>query len=148
DFPFAAFLPPDTLFFCDVFFAPFGFGVGLGDFFDFFEATVDSGVSVGFGLGVPSSSSPDSFALLLCDDSFCVAGVSVLSLDSFVASVALGMGLGDFPGVGDALRFFVDLLSARLVLATGFGDIFGVGDEEACVSFWLFPDSSPDFSSL
>ena len=111
------------------------------------EQQLISGVSVGFGLGVPSSSSPDSFSLLLCEDSFCVADVSVLSLDSFVASVALGMGLGDFPGVGDALRFFVDLLSPALVLATGFGDFFGVGDEEVCVSCWPFPDSSPDFSS-
>jgi hypothetical protein len=68
-----------------------------------------------------------------------------LLLDSSVATSAFGIGLGDFPGVGEAVRFFFDLLVAAL--ATGFGDFFGVGDEEALVSCWLFPDSSPDFSS-
>lgn len=68
-------------------------------------------------------------------------------LDSSVARFAFGIGLGDFLGVGEALRFIFDLLVAVLALATGFGDFFGVGDEEALVSCWLFPDSSPDFSS-
>jgi hypothetical protein len=76
-----------------------------------------------------------------------VTEASVSLLDSSVARFALGIGLGDFSGVGDALRFFLDLLPAALVLATVFGDFFGVGDEEARVSCWLFPDSSPDFSS-
>ena len=67
--------------------------------------------------------------------------------DSSVASFAFGIGLGDFSGVGEAVRFFFDLLPAALALATGFGDFFGVGDEEALLSCWLFPDSSPDFSS-
>jgi len=34
-----------------------------------------------------------------------------------------------------------------LLLAAGFGDFFGVGVGEGRVSCWLFPDSSPDFSS-
>ena len=67
--------------------------------------------------------------------------------DSSVASFAFWIGLGDFLGVGDALRFFFDLLVAALALATGFGDFFGVGDKDSRVSCWLFPDSSPDFSS-
>ena len=67
--------------------------------------------------------------------------------DSSVASFAFGIGLGDFLGVGEALRFFFDLFPAALVLAAGFGDFFGVGVGEARVSCWLFPDSSPDFSS-
>jgi len=119
----------------------------VGDFLDFFGATVDSGVSVGFGFGVSSSSSPGPFVLLLCGDSFGVTDASVLLLDSSVASLAFGIGLGDFPGVGEALRFFFDLLAAALVLAAGFGNFFGVGVGEARVSCWLFPDSSPDFSS-
>jgi hypothetical protein len=147
-FAFADFLPfDDAFFFCDFFFAPFGFGVGLGDFLDFFGAIVDSGVSVGFAFGLSSSSSPDPFVLSLCGDSFGVPDVSVSPLDSSVASFAFGIGLGDFLGVGDVLRFFFDLLEAVLALATGFGDFFGVGDEEALVSCWLFPDSSADFSS-
>jgi hypothetical protein len=143
----------------DFFFAPFGFGVGLGDFLDFFVATVDSGVSV--GSGVSSSSSPDPFAgfvLLRCGDSsdvgdasvfvaFGVTDVSVSLLDSSVASLAFGIGFGDFLGVGEALRFFFDLLAPAFALATGFGDFFGVGDGETRVSCWLFPDSSLDFSS-
>ena len=147
-FAFADFLPfDDAFFFCDFFFAPFGFGVGLGDFFDFFGATVDSGVSVGFGFGVSSSSSPDPFALLSCGDSSDETEASVSLLDSSVAGFAFGIGLGDFSGVGEALRFFFDLLAAALVLRAGFGDFFGVGVGEACVSCWVVPDSSPDFSS-
>ena len=176
-FAFAVFLPfDDTFFFRNFFFAPFGFGVGLGDFFDFFGATVDSGVSVGFGFGVSSSSSPDpfaGFALLRCgdssdvgdasvsvvgfsapkafvvglDDSFGVTDASVLLLDSSVASLAFGIGLADFLGVGEALRFFFDLFATAFALATGFGDFFGVGEGEARVSCWLFSDSSPTLSS-
>jgi hypothetical protein len=147
-FAFEVFLPfDDAFFFCDFFFAPVGFGVELGDFLDFFGATVDSGVSVGFGFGVSSSSSPDPFVLLLSGDSSDETEASVLLLDSSVASFAFGIGLGDFLGVGEALRFFFDLLVAALALATGFGDFFGVGDEEALVSCWLSADSSPDFSS-
>jgi hypothetical protein len=146
-FAFEAFLPfDDAFFFCDFFFAPFGFGVGLGDFLDFFGATVDSGVSVRFGFGV-SSSSPDAFVLLLCGDSFGVTEASVSLLDSSVASFAFGIGLGDSSGVRETLRFFFDLLVAAFALATGFGDFFGVGDEEVLVSCWLFPDSSADLSS-
>jgi hypothetical protein len=70
-----------------------------------------------------------------------------LLLVSSVASFAFGIGLGDLPGVGEAVRFFFDLLPAALALATGFGDFFGLGDEEALVSCWLFPDSSPGVSS-
>jgi hypothetical protein len=148
-FDFADFLPPDDpFFFCDFFFAPFGFGVGLGDFLDFFGATVGSGVSVGFGFGVSSPSSPpDPFAdlvLLRCGDSSNVGDVSLLLLDS---SFAFGIGVGDFLGVGEALRFFFDLLAAALALATGFGDFFGVGDGDARLSCWLFSGSSPGFSS-
>jgi hypothetical protein len=147
-FAFAAFSPfNDAFFFCDFFFGPFGFGVGLGDFLDFFGVTVDSGVSVGFGFGVSSSSSPDPFVLLLSGDSFGVTDASISLFDSSVASLAFGIGLGDFLGVGEGLRFFFALLVAALALASGFGDFFGVGDEEARVSCWLFPDSSPGFSS-
>jgi hypothetical protein len=159
-FAFAVFLPFDeTPFVRDFFFAPFGFGVGLGDFLDFFGGTVDSGVSVGFG--VSSSSSSDSFSgfflLRSCDSSdvgdasvsvaFGVTDVSVSLVDSSVASLAFGIGLGDFLGVGEALRFFFDLLASAFALAAGFGDFFSVGDGEARVSCWLFPDSSLDFSS-
>ena len=88
---------------------------------------------------------PASFVLLLCGDSSDETGASVLLLDSSVACFAFGIGLGDFWGVGEALRFFFDLLPAALAFATAFGDFFGVG--EACVSCWLVPDSSTDFSS-
>jgi hypothetical protein len=61
--PFAAFLCSEGSFFFRVFFfADFGFGVGFADFFDFFEAAVGSGVSLGFGFGAASSFSPDFFA--------------------------------------------------------------------------------------
>jgi hypothetical protein len=157
---FAVFLPFDATFFVrDFFFAPFGFGVGLEDFLDFFGGTVESGVSVGFG--VSSSSSPVSFSgffLLRSGDSsavgdasvsvaFDVTDVSASLLDSSVASLAFGIGLGDFLGVGEVLRFFFDLLASAFALAPGFGDFFGVGVGEARVSCWLFPDSSLDFSS-
>ena len=52
----------EASFFRDFFFAVFGLGVGLADFFRLCEATGGSGVSLGLGLGVASSSSPDSFA--------------------------------------------------------------------------------------
>jgi len=62
-FLFAAFLCSEvSCFFRVFFFADFGFGVGLADFFDFFEAAVGSGVSLGFGFVVASSVSPDFFA--------------------------------------------------------------------------------------
>jgi len=70
-----------------------------------------------------------------------------LLLDSSVAGFAFGIGLGDFLGVGEALRFSFDLLPAALALATGFGDFVGVGDEDSRVSCRLFPDSSPGVSS-
>ena len=53
----------DSSFFrADFFFVAFVFGVALGDFFGLAEATLGSGVSLGFGLGVVSSSSLDFFA--------------------------------------------------------------------------------------
>jgi hypothetical protein len=70
-----------------------------------------------------------------------------LLLDSSVGGFAFEIGLGDFLGVGEGLRFFFDLLPAALALATGFGDFVGVGDEDSRISCWLFPDSSPGVSS-
>jgi hypothetical protein len=131
-FAFAAFLPPDdALFFCD-FFLTFRFGVGVGDFFDFFVAAVGSGPAVAgldFGFGVASSSSSDSFADfdLGAGDSSGVGDASVSLVAFSVASFAFGIGLGDFLGVGDALRFFFDLLVPALALATGLADFAGVG---------------------
>jgi hypothetical protein len=62
-FLFEGFLCSEVSSFFRVFFlADFGFGVGLADFFDFFEARVGSGVSLGFGFGLASSVSPDFFA--------------------------------------------------------------------------------------
>jgi len=164
-FPFAAFLCSEGSFFFRVFFfADFGFGVGLADFFDFFEAAVGSGVSLGFGFGAASSFSPDfftkfdlggrgdlpakgeglvSFAELSVPDvfgiglgdSFAVAEVPLFSIDSSVARFAFRIGGDDSSGVPEAPCFFFDLFAAALAFATGLGDFFGAGDEAACVSF-------------
>jgi hypothetical protein len=160
----------------DFFFAVFGFRDGLADFFDFREVAIGSGVSLGFGFGVVSSS-PDSFvrfgfaarcgdscglrdaAVSLVDssaagialsiglgNSFAVAEAPVLAAFSF-ASLAFGVGLDDSSGVGEPRRFFFDLLAAVLAFATGLGDFSGVGDETARLSCCSSRDSSRWLSS-
>jgi len=176
-FPFAAFLCSEGSFFFRVlFFADFGFGVGLADFFDFFEAAVGSGVSLGFGLGIASSFSPDFFAKFDLEgrgdspangeapvsfaelsvpkvfgiglgDSFAVAEVPLFSIDSSVARFAFRIG-DDSSGVAEAPCFFFDLFAAALAFAIGLGDFFGAGDEAACVSRCPISDSSRWLFSL
>ncbi len=104
----------------DFFFAPFVFGVGLGDFFAFRGETVASGVSLGLGFGVVSSSLLDFFAAFAfaigLGDSSAAAVAPVSSSDFSFTRFALAIGLGDLSGVGDArcvvCRFFGD--SSRL----------------------------------
>jgi hypothetical protein len=169
----AAFLcSGDASFFRDFFFAAFGFGVGLADFFDFREVAVGSGVSLGFGFGVVSSSSLDSFAKFGfargCGDSWGLRDAAVSLVDSSVAGSALSIGLGDSfavaeaavlavfsfaklafriglddsSGVGEPRRFFFDLFAAVLAFGTALGDFSGVGDETTRVSCCVSPDSS------
>jgi hypothetical protein len=177
-FPFAAFLCSEGSFFFRVFFfADFGFGVGLADFFDFFEAAVGSGVSLGFGFGAASSFSPDFFAKfdlggrgdspangeapisfaelsvpkvfgVGLGDSFAVADVPLFSIDSSVARFAFRIGGDDSSGVPEASCFFFDLFAAALAFAIGLGDFFGAGDEAACVSCCPVSDSSRWLFSL
>ncbi len=166
-FAFAAFFRSgDASFFCDFFLAAFDFGVGLGDFFDFREVVIGSGVSLGFGFGIASSSWPDSLAnfdLRGCGDfsgsdsapvslvgfpaaalafeiglgdSSVVAEAPVLFFGFSVASFAFGIELGDFAGVAKLPRFFFDLFATALAFAIGLGDFSGVGDET--VAYWLF----------
>jgi hypothetical protein len=159
-FPFAAFLcSEDSFFFRVFFFADFGFGVGLADFFDFFEAAVGSGVSLGFEAA--SSFSPDFFAKfdlggrgdspangegpvsfaelsvpnvfeIGLGDSFAVAEAPLFSIDSSVARFAFRIGGDDSSGVAEAPCFFFDLFAAALAFATGLGDFFGAGDVSCC----------------
>ena len=126
--PFSVFLGVGDAFFfwVDFFFPARAFGVALGDFLCFAEATVGSGVSLGFDFGTVSSS-PDffvPFAIGLGD--FSGAGeVSVSSFDLFDTGFALAIGLGDFSGAGEKLcslwRFFTDcsllLVSSSLTCA-------------------------------
>jgi hypothetical protein len=116
--PFAVFFGVGDAFFrLDFFFPAFAFGVGLGDFFAFRKAVVGSGVSLGFGFGVVSSSSLD-----------------------FFAAFAFAIGLGDSSGPADAPVSSLDLCSTRFAFAIGLGDLFGVGDEVRCV-VCLFSDA-------
>ena len=177
-FPFAAFLCSEGSFcFRVFFFADFGFGVGLADFFDFFEAAVGSGVSLGFGFGAASSFSPDFFAKfdlggrgdsptngegpvsfaelsvpkvfgIGLGDSFAVAEAPLFSIDSSVARFAFRIGGDDSSGVAEAPCFFFDLFAAALAFAIGLGDFFGAGDEAACVSCCPVSDSSRWLFSL
>jgi hypothetical protein len=177
-FPFAAFLcSEDSFFFRVFFFADFGFGVGLADFFDFFEAAVGSGVSLGFGFGAASPFSPDFFAKfdlggrrdspangegpvsfvelsvpnvfgIGLGDSFAVAEVPLFSIDSSVARFALRIGGDDSSGVAEAPCFFFDLLAAALAFAIGLGDFFGAGDEVDSVSCCPVSESSRWLFSL
>jgi hypothetical protein len=142
---FAAFLGSgDVSFLRDFFFAVFGFGVGLADFFDFREAAVGSGVSLGFGLGVVSSSSLESFAEFRfaagCGDSCGLRDAAVSLVDSSVANFALRIG-GDSSGVAEGLRFFFDFFAAALAFGIALGDFSGVGDETTLVSCCFSPDS-------
>jgi hypothetical protein len=100
----------DFFFRVDFFFPAFAFGVGLGDFFAFRKAVVGSGVSLGFGFGVVSSSSLD-----------------------FFAAFAFAIGLGDSSGPADPPVSSLDLCSTRFAFAIGLGDLFGVGEEVRCV---------------
>jgi len=141
----AAFLGSgDASFLRDFFFAVFGFGVGLADFFDFREVAVGSGVSLGFGFGVISSSL-DSFAEFSfaagCGDSCGLRDAAVSLVDSSVANFALRIG-GDSSGVGEGLRFFFDFFAAALAFGTALGDFSGVGDETTLVSCCFSPDWS------
>ena len=120
--PFAVFFGVGDAFFffrVDFSFPAFAFGVGLGDFLAFSKAVVGSGVSLGFGLGLLSSSS-DFFAAL---------------------AFAIG-GLGDSSGPADAPVSSLDLRSTRFAFAIGLGDLLGVGDEMRCVVCRLSADSS------
>jgi hypothetical protein len=168
----AAFLGSgDASFLRDFFFAVFPFGVGLADFFDFREAAVGSGVSLGFGLGVVSSSSLESFAefcfaagggdscglrdaaVSLVDSSVAGFSLSIGLGDSFAvaeavvlavfsfATLAFRIGLGDSSGVGEPRRFFFDFFAAALAFGTALGDFSGVGDETTLVSCCFSPDS-------
>ena len=112
---FAVFLGVGDAFFfwVDFFFPARAFGVAPGDFLCFAEATVGSGVSLGFDFETVSSS-PDffaAFAIGLCDFSG-VGDVSVSSFDLLDTGFALAIGLGDFSGAGEKLcalwRFFTD----------------------------------------
>lgn len=118
--PFAVFFGVGDAFFFRVdFFCPaFAFGVGLGDFFAFRKAVVGSGVSLGFGFGLLSSSS------------------------DFFAAFAFAIGLGDSSGPADPPVSSLDLCSTRFAFAIGLGDLFGVGDEVRCVVCGFFGDSS------
>ena len=118
--PFAVFFGVGDAFFfrVDFFFAAFAFGVGLGDFFAFSKAVVGSGVSLGFGLGLLSSSS------------------------DFFAAFAFAIGLGDSSGAADAPVSSLDWCSTGFAFAIGLGDLFGVGDEVRCVVCPFFGDSS------
>ncbi len=121
--PFAVFFGVGDAFFfrVDFFFPAFVLAVGLGDFFAFSKAVVGSGVSLGFGLGLLSSSS-DFFAAF---------------------AFAIG-GLGDSSGRAVALVSSLDLCSTRFAFAIGLGDLCGVGDEMRCVVCRF----SGDFSCL
>jgi hypothetical protein len=141
----AAFLGSgDASFLRDFFFAVFGFGVGLADFFDFREVAVGSGVSLGFGFGVISSS-PESFAEFCfaagCGDSCGLADAAVSLVDFSIANFALRIG-GDSSGVAEGLRFFFDFFAAALAFGTALGDFSGVGDETTLVSCCFSPDCS------
>ena len=125
--PFAVFFGVGDAFFfrVDFFFPVFAFGVGLGDFFPFREAVLGSGVSLGFGFGLLSSSS------------------------DFFAAFAFAIGLGDSSDSADAPVSSLDLCSTRFAFAIGLGDLFGLGDEVRCVVCGFFGDSSClPFSSL
>ena len=119
--PFAVFFGVGDAFFfrVDFFFPAFAFGVGLGDFFAFSKAVVGSGVSLGFGLGLLSSSS-----------------------DFFAAFAFPIRGLGDSSGPADAPVSSFDLCSTRFAFAIGLGDLLGVGDEMRCVVCRFSGDSS------
>ncbi len=119
--PFAVFFGVgDASFFfpVDFFFPAFAFGVGLGDFFAFRKAVVGSGVSLGFGFGLLSSSS------------------------DFFAAFAFAIGLGDSSGTADAPVSSLDLCFTGFAFAIGLGDLFGVGDEVRCVVCRFSGDSS------
>ena len=125
-----------------LFFENFASGLGLADFFDLREM-VGFGVSLGFGSGVASSSSPVFFSKFdLCGrrDSFADVEVPVSSGDFSVTSFAFRIGC-DSSGVGEAPCFFFDFFAVALPLAVGLGDLFGLGDEMARVSCCL-EDSS------
>ncbi len=115
---FAVFLGVGDAFFfwVDFFFPARAFGVALGDFLGFTEATVGSGVSLGFDFGAVSSS-PDFFA-------------------------AFPIGLGDFSGAGDVSVSSFDLLDTGFALAIGLGDFSGAG-EKLCALWRFFTDCSP-----
>ncbi len=116
---FAVFLGVGDAFFffwVDFFFPARAFGVALGDFLGFTEATVGSGVSLGFDFGTVSSS-PDFFA-------------------------AFAIGLGDFSAAGDVSVSSFDLLDTGFALAIGLGDFSGAG-EKLCALWRFFTDCSP-----
>ncbi len=117
--PFSVFLGVGDAFFffwVDFFFPARAFGVALGDFLGFTEATVGSGVSLGFDFGTVSSS-PDFF-------------------------VPFAIGLGDFSGAGDVSVSSFDLLDTGFALAIGLGDFSGAG-EKLCALWRFFTDCSP-----
>ena len=118
--PFAVFFGVGDAFFfrVDFFFPAFAFGVGLGDFFAFRKAVVGSGVSLGLGFGLLSSSS------------------------DFFAAVAFAIGLGDSSGTADTPVSSLDLCSTGFAFAIGLGNLFGVGDEVRCAVCRFFGDSS------
>ena len=117
--PFLAFFGVgDAFFLVDFFFPACAFGVALGDFFGLADATVGSGVSLGFDFGTVSSS-PD-----------------------FFAAFAFAIGLGDSSGVGDVPVSFFDLFETGFALAIGLGDFSGAG-EEVCALWCFFTDCSP-----
>ena len=105
-------------FWVDFFFPACAFGVALGDFFGLADATVGSGVSLGFDFGTVSSS-PD-----------------------FFAAFAFAIGLGDSSGAGDVPVSFFDLFDADFALAIGLGD-FSAAGEEVCALWCFFTDCSP-----
>ena len=119
--PFAVFFGVGDAFFfrVDFFFPAFVLAVGLGDFFAFSKAVVGSGVSLGFGLGLLSSSS-DFFAAF---------------------AFAIG-GLGDSSGRAVALVSSSDFSWTRFALAIGLGDLSGVGEARCVVVCPFFGDSS------
>ena len=155
-FPFAVFVCSEvSSFFRFFFLADFGFGVGLADFFDFFEARVGSGVSLGFGFGVASSFSRDFAELSVPEvfgiglgDFFALAEVPLFSIDSSVARFAFRIGGDDSSGVAEASCFSFDLLAAALAFAIGLGDFFGAGDEADSVSCCPVSESSRWLFSL
>ena len=115
---FAVFLGVGDAFFfwVDFFFPARAFGVALGDFLCFAEATVGSGVSLGFDFETVSSS-PDFF-------------------------VPFAIGLGDFSGAGEVSVSSFDLLDTGFALAIGLGDFSGAG-EKLCALWRFFTDCSP-----